>query len=332
MKVGVVGATGAVGRELLSILDERDFPVTDLALFASARSQGKTVSYREKSYRIQVLKDGCFKGLDIVYFDASDAVSKEWVPQAAASGAWVVDNSGAFRMEPGIPLIVPEVNPQALGETDGKIIAGPNCSTVALVVALKPLHDRFGLKRVVVSTFQSVSGAGSAAMEELSGQTVAMFNQRELVPKVFPHQIAFNCIPQIGGVAEDGTTSEERKIIAEARKILGLPRLKITATAIRVPTFSCHGESVNIEFERTPTIEEAREALSRFPGIVLQDDAAKGVYPMNVPSTGKDPVYVGRLRIDESVENGLNLWLVSDNLRKGAALNAIQIGELLSQR
>jgi aspartate-semialdehyde dehydrogenase len=346
--VAIVGATGAVGKELLSVLDQRKFPVRELIPFASAKSEDRLVKLGDKSYRCQTLKKGCFKGVQIAFFDASDAVSKEWVPEATEAGAWVVDNSSTYRMEEDVPLLVPEVNGHLLEdrcrsgrklEPRARILAGPNCSTVQMVVALKPLHERAGLKRVVVSTYQSTSGAGAAAMEELSIQTVGLFNQRSVTPRVFPHQIAFNCIPQIGGFKDDGYTGEEQKIMAETRKILGLPALKITTTAVRVPTFSCHGESINAEFERPITPEEAREALSSQPGIKVLDDPKKSIYPLGVSSegdaveggTGRDSVYVGRIRKDSSVDNGLNLWVVSDNLRKGAALNAVQIGEVLVQ-
>jgi aspartate-semialdehyde dehydrogenase len=285
------------------------------------------------------MKPGCFKGVDIAFFDASDAVSKEWVPRASEEGAWVVDNSASYRMESDVPLVVPEVNGKLVEEKvkrgvkalspRERIIAGPNCTTVQLVVALKPLADRFGLKRLVVSTYQSVSGAGTAAMEELETQTSAALNDELLPPKAFSHPIAFNCIPQIGGFKDDGYTSEEHKLMAETRKILGLPELRVSATAIRVPTLSCHGESVNVEFEKPVSVEAAREVLSKSPGIVIRDEPGKMVYPMGIEAAGKDPVYVGRLRKDPSVGNGLNFWVVSDNLRKGAALNAIQVGEII---
>lgn len=345
-KVAVVGATGAVGKQLLSILEERKFPVSELVPFASARSSGKSITYQGNSVQCRVLKPGCFAGVDIAFFDASDAVSQEWVPQAAQSGCWVIDNSASFRMDSDIPLVVPELNgslvvekakrdASALGARD-RILAGPNCSTVQLVMALKPLHDLFGLKRVVVSTYQSASGAGTLAVEELRSQTTGYLSGEESSPQAFQHQIAFNCIPQIGGFKHDGYTSEEQKIIQETRKILELSDLRISATAVRVPTFACHGESVNLEFLRPVDLEAAREALCRQPGIVLQDEPGAAVYPMGNPgrttveaAAGNDPVYVGRLRIDPSLPNGLNLWVVSDNLRKGAALNAVQIGEIL---
>ena len=348
-KIAIIGATGAVGRELLKILDERKFPIKELVAFASPRSVGKVVKFKDQSLRCKALTKGCFAGIDFAFFDASDAISKDWVPEAASSGAWVIDNSATYRMEQDIPLLVPEVNGHLLDariqtikqgktlEPRERILAGPNCSTVQLVVALKPLSDQWGLKRVVVSSYQSVSGAGTAATEELSIQTMGLFNQKPAESRAFSHQIAFNCIPQIGGFKEDGNTSEEQKIILESRKILGLPNLRITATAVRVPTLSCHGESVNVECDRDVTPDQAREAMRAQAGLIVLDEPAKGIYPMGmtadgdaVPSaTGKDPVYVGRIRKDHSVDHGLNFWVVSDNLRKGAALNAVQIGEAL---
>lgn len=346
MKIAVVGATGAVGKELLKILDQRGFKVTELVPFASARSEGKPVMFRGQEYACRVLKPGCFAGIQIAFFDASDAISKEWVPEAVRAGAWAVDNSATFRLDSDVLLIVPEVNGELLDakiesrkpltERD-RILTGPNCSTVQLVVALKPIHARFGIKRVVVSTYQSASGAGAAAMDELAAQAQGHFTGQTVAPKAFVHQIAFNCIPQIGGFKDDGTTSEEQKIIAESRKLLGLPTLRVAATAVRVPTFGCHGESVNVECERVVTVAEARDALRAQPGLVLQDDPARSVYPMGLtPSnsdvecaTGRDAVYVGRVRQDTSVDHGVAFWIVSDNLRKGAALNAVQIGEQL---
>ncbi len=352
-RVAVVGATGAVGRELLAILLERNFPVSELIPLASARSAGRKIEWAGKSWTCRVMEPGCFEGVDFAFFDASDAVSREWAPLAAQAGAWVIDNSATFRMDPEVPLLVPEINSHEITKRAAaggvrtwkdRVFAGPNCSTVQLVVALKPILERWGLKRVVVSTYQSVSGAGTAAMDELRTQTNAIFHGHPVTPSVLQHQIAFNCIPHIGGFRPDGYTSEERKVIDESRKILGVPNLRITATAIRVPTFSCHAESVNIETERSFELTAVMEALSEQEGVELKDDPSRNLYPLNVvheePSnpegvpegaTGKDPVYVGRVRRDESLENGLNLWVVSDNLRKGAALNAIQIGEKLVQ-
>ncbi len=348
LRIAIVGATGAVGQQLLKILDEKKFPARELKLFASSRSIGRVVSWQGQNYTCQGLEKNCFAESDLVFFDASDAVSKEWVPQAAAAGAWVVDNSATFRMENDVLLIVPEVNGSALeklvkskGSSDflprERIIAGPNCSTVQMVVALKPILDRWGLRRVVVSTYQSTSGAGAAAMDELTEQTRNFLSGEEVRSQIFAHSIAFNCIPQIGGFKDDGYTSEEHKMMAEARKLLGLPGLKISATAVRVPTYSAHAESINVECERPFELEEVRQALRAQAGAVLQDDPKNQVYPLGMTgqgdrvesASGRDAVYVGRVRRDPSVDHGINLWVVSDNLRKGAALNAVQIAEVL---
>ncbi|MGZ3708158.1 MAG: aspartate-semialdehyde dehydrogenase [Bdellovibrionota bacterium] len=337
MKIAVVGATGAVGREMLSVLAERDFPVSELVPFASARSVGKTVEYQGKSYAVRALSKGCFAGVDIAFFDASDAVSKEWVPQAAEAGAWVIDNSASFRMDEDLLLCVPEVNGEQLRarvaqgpkSVRERIIAGPNCSTVQLVVALKPLRDHFGIKRVVVSTYQSASGAGTVAMDELTSQTQGVLAGESAIPQAFVHQIAFNCIPQIGGFKHDGYTSEEHKLMAETKRILGMPKLRVAATAIRVPTLSCHGESVSVECEKSFGLDEVRKLLGAQPGARVLDSPDEKIYPMGISASGKDSVDIGRIRRDDSVENGLLLWIVSDNLRKGAALNAVQIGEIL---
>jgi len=340
--IAVVGATGAVGTRLLSIMEQRNFPLGSLVPFASERSLGSLIKFRNKQYPCQVLKDGCFQGVDIAFFDCSDEISKIWALPAAQAGAWVVDNSAVFRLDKDIPLLVPEINGAEINSRlkgphhpRTKILSGPNCSTVQLVMALKPIQDRWGLKRVVVSTYQSVSGAGRAAMDEAQDQTRNVLEGKPIRPVAFAHQIAFNCIPQIGGFKSDGYTSEESKIIQECRKILGLPELKITATAVRVPSLICHCESVNIECERPFSLPDVRAALSSFSGIVVIDEPQDLSYPLplveagcNFPqATDQDPVYVGRIRIDESAPNALNLWVVSDNLRKGAALNAIQIGE-----
>jgi aspartate-semialdehyde dehydrogenase len=350
-RVALVGATGAVGRELLSLFSQREFPVSELIPLASARSVGRAIEWNGKTWTCRALEPGCFEGVDFAFFDASDAVSRDWVPEAAKAGAWVIDNSATFRMDPEVPLLVPEINsaeldrrtaPGGIRSWKDRVLAGPNCSTVQLVVALKPILERWGLKRVVVSTYQSVSGAGTAAMEELRSQTNAVLHGHPITPSILQHQIAFNCIPHIGGFKSDGYTSEEKKVIEESRKILGLPSLKITCTAVRVPTFSCHAESVNIETQKPFDMAAVLEALSAQEGLELKDDPSRNLYPLNVVhaeptnaegvpegATGRDPVYVGRVRRDESLENGLNLWVVSDNLRKGAALNAIQIGEQL---
>jgi aspartate-semialdehyde dehydrogenase len=347
MKIAIVGVTGAVGKELVSILQERRFPVTELVPFASSRSEGKLISVFGRSYPCQVLKPGCFDGVQIAFFDASDSVSEMWVPEAVRAGAWVIDNSATFRLNPDSLLVVPEVNGHRLtkrlrdGITESsllsRVVSGPNCSTVQLVMALKPLDDRFKLRRVIVSSYQSTSGAGVAAQDELKSQTMDFLNGGRIEPRHFKHQIAFNCIPQIGSFGSDGFTSEERKIQEETRVILGLPDLRINATAVRVPTLNCHGEVVAAEFERPFGVDDARTALSSFPGVQVLDEPSTSVYPLALveesapfeAATGRDDVYVGRIRRDPSIESGLNFWIVSDNLRKGAALNAIQIGEII---
>lgn len=341
LKVAVVGATGAVGKQLLSILAERKFPVGELIPFASARSVGKKVSYEGREFAVRALEKGCFAGVDIAFFDASDAISKVWVPEASSAGAWVVDNSATFRLDNDVLLLVPEVNGhllnarisrakkgQALTPRE-KILTGPNCSTVQMVMALKPLRDLWTLKRVVVSTYQSASGAGAAAMDELTDQARGTFDGHHVPPKAFVHTIAFNAIPQIGGFKDDGYTSEEQKMMDESRKLLELPELRLSATAVRIPTYNCHGESINVEFEKDCDVTQARAALFKQEGVIVLDEPSKSIYPMNITSSGKDAVYVGRLRRDPSVKSGLNFWVVSDNLRKGAALNAVQIGEVL---
>ena len=345
LNIAVVGATGAVGTELLSILEKRRFPAAEIRLFASQRSKGKKLWFAGRETPCRVLDSGCFDGMQIVFFDASDEVSAGWVPAAAAAGAWVVDNSATFRLREDVPLIVPEVNARVLEKwfaenSADRIVSGPNCSTAQLVMALKPISDRWGLRRVVVSTYQSTSGAGKLAMQELVAQTGAHAAGKTIKPSVFPHQIAYNCIPRIGGLKEGGCTGEEQKMVQESRKLLGLAQLRITATAVRVPTLRCHGESVNIECERAFELDDVRRALGDFPGICLIDDLSQDLYPMGEPgassavdgAAGRDRVYVGRVRRDDSTDNGLNLWVVSDNLRKGAALNAVQIGEIIVQK
>jgi aspartate-semialdehyde dehydrogenase len=345
-KIAVVGATGVVGQELLQILEQRSFPVEELVLFASSRSIGKIIKFRGEDIHCRPLVKGCFEGIELAFFDASDAVSKEWVPEATKSGCWAIDNSATFRMDSDIPLVVPEINGDLvrskLNRTDisarDRIISGPNCSTVQLVLTLKPLRDSFGLKRVVVSTYQSTSGAGLAATQELKDQTISFLESGKITDnKLFSHQIAFNCIPHIGGFKPNGYTSEEHKIMEETKKILSLPDLRISATAVRVPTLKCHGESVNIECLTPISLDSIAKALKSQNGVVVQDETKTHTYPMGLTEptdrvesgTGKDPVYVGRIRLDESADNACNLWIISDNIRKGAALNAVQIGELI---
>lgn len=328
--VAVVGATGVVGAEMFNVLEQRDFPVEGLRPLASERSVGKVVSYRGGELPVEVLGADSFKGVDIALFSAGGAISREFVPVAAEAGAISVDNTSAFRMDPKVPLVVPEVNPEDIaGYEERRLVSNPNCSTIQMVVALAPLHRRARAKRVVVSTYQAVSGAGLAAMEELSKQAVALFSQKEAEVKAFPHRIAFNCIPHIGKFMDDGYTEEERKMIDETKKIMGDESIRVAATTVRVPVFCSHSESLNIEFEDPIDPDEAREILSEAEGIEVVDDTNMCRYPLAIDATGQDPVYVGRIRRDPSVENGLAMWVVADNLRKGAALNAVQIAELL---
>ena len=326
--VAVVGATGAVGREMIEILEERSFPVSDLLPLASERSEGERIEFRGRKWTVKRLAKQSFSGADIALFSAGAERSREFAPAAVEAGAVVIDNSSAFRMDPKVPLIVPEINAHDIGSHAG-IIANPNCSTIALVMALKPLHDAATIRRIVVTTFQSVSGTGKRAMDELAGQTVALLNFRDIETRVYPHQIAFNCLPHIDGFLENGSTREEAKIANETRKIFANDSLRVTATAVRVPVFRGHALSVNLETEKHLPPNEARAMLSRAPGVVVYDDPARALYPLQIDAAGKDDVYIGRIRTDETVANGLNLWVVTDNLRKGAALNAVQVAEQL---
>ena len=326
--VAIAGATGAVGSKFISILEERKFPVNELRLLASERSAGKTLKFNGQDIKVRKLDNDSFKGIDYALFSAGASRSLEFAPKAVESGAVVVDNSSAFRMEKHVPLLVPEVNPHALRKHSG-IISNPNCSTIQMVVVLKPLHDYAKIKRVVVSTYQAVSGAGGKALEELMKQTKDMLNFKEVEKKVFPHQIAFNCIPHIDSFLENGYTKEEIKMVNETKKIMGDDSIAVTATTVRVPVFHSHSESVNVEFEREISPEKAREILKKAPGVVVVDNPSEKEYPLAINAAGKDPSFVGRIRKDDTVKHGLNMWIVSDNLRKGAALNAIQIAELL---
>jgi aspartate-semialdehyde dehydrogenase len=328
--VAVVGATGAVGEQMREVLEERHFPVGELRLLASERSAGQFLPFHSKQIRVEILNEDSFTDIDIGLFSAGANVSAKYAPIAVRAGAVVVDNTSFFRMESDIPLVVPEVNAKEIGNYKNRgIIANPNCSTIQMVVALKPLHDAVRIKRIVVSTYQSVSGAGRKAMEELSQQVAALFSGKEIEKEKFPHQIAFNCIPHIDAFMDDGYTKEEWKLINETRKILNEPLLPITATTVRVPVFCSHSESVNVETERKLTATQAKGLLREAPGIVVADEPQADVYPMAIDAVGKDATYVGRIRDDDSVANGLNLWVVADNLRKGAALNAVQIAEIL---
>src|SRR5512139_3734181 len=331
-KVAVVGATGNVGREMLDILAERNFPADEVVAVASRRSQGVECSFGDKTLKVKALDHYDFSDVDVCLMSAGGSVSKEWSPKIGAQGAVVIDNSSAWRMDPDVPLIVPEVNADAVaGFAKKNIIANPNCSTAQLVVALKPLHDAAKIKRVVVSTYQSVSGAGKDAMDELFAQTRSVFVSDPVEAKKFPKRIAFNLIPQIDVFMEDGFTKEEWKMVAETKKILD-PKIKLTATCVRVPVFVGHSEAVNIEFENPISADEARDILRKAPGCLVIDKHEPGGYATPYEAAGEDATYISRIREDASVENGLVLWCVSDNLRKGAALNAIQIAECLINR
>lgn len=328
--VAVVGATGLVGGEIMDILEERDFPVGEITLLASERSAGEELEFRGEGVIVKDLAGESFEGIDIALFSPGASVSKIYAPIAAAAGCVVIDNTSCFRMDDDIPLIVPEVNEEAVaGYVKRNIIANPNCSTIQMVVPLRPIHDRYGIKRIVVSTYQSVSGSGKEAIDELSGQVTALLSMGEVETEVYPHPIAFNCLPQIDVFLEDGSTKEEDKMVRETKKIFGDNSIQVSATAVRVPVFSAHSESVNVETEDEIDIDEIRELLMDAPGVTLQDDPEKLLYPMAIDASGKDDVFVGRLRRDPTVENGMNMWIVSDNIRKGAALNAVQIAEVL---
>ena len=331
-RVAVVGATGNVGREMLSILAERSFPADEVIALASRRSQGSEVSFGDKTLKAKALEHHDFSDVDICLMSAGAAVSKEWSPKIAAAGTVVIDNSSCWRYDPDVPLIVPEVNADAVAGFRKKgIIANPNCSTAQLVVVLKPLHDKAKITRVVVATYQSVSGAGKDAMDELFSQTKAVYTNDQLVNKKFPKRIAFNVIPHIDVFLDDGFTKEEWKMVVETKKILD-PKIKLTATCVRVPVFVSHSEAVNIEFENPITAAEARDILRGAPGCIVIDKREPGGYATPYEAAGEDATYVSRIREDPTVENGLALWCVSDNLRKGAALNAIQIAECLINR
>jgi aspartate-semialdehyde dehydrogenase len=331
--VAVVGATGAVGNEMVKVLEQRNFPVKELKLLASERSIGKELTFRGKSIPVDVLNEDSFKGIEIGLFSAGGSISEKFAPIAAAAGCVVIDNTSAFRMVPDIPLVVPEVNPEAIAMYKNKgIIANPNCSTIQMVVALKPIHDAARIKRIVVSTYQAVSGTGKKAIEELSQQTRALLNFQEPIVKVYPHQIAFNCLPQIDVFLENGYTKEEMKMVNETKKIMNDQTIAVTATTVRVPVFYSHSESVNIETEKKITAADVRELLSRAPGVLVVDDPAEKKYPLAIDAAGRDETFVGRIREDESIPHGINLWVVSDNIRKGAALNAVQIAEILASK
>ncbi len=325
-KIAIVGCTGVVGTEMLNVLKERNFPYAEIRLLASANSAGELYDFDDQELIVEELNENSFEQVDIALFATSAELSAKYVPCAQKAGAISIDNSSYYRMDPNVPLIVPEVNAHAIQASDF-IIANPNCSTIQLVPVLKALEKAAGIKRVVVSTYQAVSGAGKAAMEELWQQTVGILNQKEVAPEAFLHQIAFNCIPQIDVFREDGYSKEEAKVMAESRKILELPELAITCTAVRVPVFNSHAESVNVELKQDLSWEDLIAKLKDTPGVNVSTDASD--YPMQINVSGTDEIFVGRIRRDTSVPYGYNFWIVADNLKKGAALNAVQIAELL---
>ena len=330
LHVAVCGATGAVGREMLKTLAERNFPAASITALASSRSAGTKVPYGDDEITVKEMTKDSFKGIDLAIFSAGGSASKEFAPYAVASGCVVVDNSSAWRMDERCPLVVPEVNADALEKHNG-IIANPNCSTIQMLVALKPLHDAATIKRIVVSTYQAVSGTGKKGLDELETQVRRLFNMQEIETNAYPHQIAFNCLPHIDVFMDNEYTKEEMKMVNETHKMLD-PNIRVTATCVRVPVFYGHSESVNIETEKKLTSAQARVILSQAPGVQVADNPRANLYPLAINAAGEDEVFVGRIREDESIENGLNMWIVADNIRKGAALNAVQIAEELLKR
>jgi aspartate-semialdehyde dehydrogenase len=329
--LAILGATGVVGREMIDILAERKFPIGELRLFASEKSVGEEIEWQGKPVKVRLANENSFAGLDLVMGDTPTAVSKDLIPKAVKQGAIAVDCSSAFRMDPDVPLVVPEVNAAAIARHKG-IIAGANCSAIPVAVALKPIHEKFGIKRVVLSTYQSASGAGKGGTDELAEQTKALFMQKDPVMKVFPHRLAFNVIPQIDSFLPGGDTKEEAKIVEELKKMIEAPEMGVTVTAVRVPVFVGHSAAVNIETERKASAAQVRELLKAVPNVVIKDDPGKKEYPLPIEAAGRDEVYIGRIREDASIPNGINLWVAADNLRKGAALNAIQIAEILIEK
>ena len=330
LTVAVVGATGAVGREMLKTLHDRQFPATEVRAFASARSAGTKVPFGDDELVVQELKEDVFEGIDIAIFSAGGSTSEKFAPHAAHAGCVVVDNSSQWRMDDRCPLVVPEVNPEHLEGHQG-IIANPNCSTIQMLVALKPLHDVAKIKRIIVTTMQAVSGTGKKGIDELETQVRRLFNMQDVEPKAYPHQIAFNCLPHIDVFQANDYTKEEMKMVNETHKMLD-PNIRVTATCVRVPVFYGQSESVNIETEKKLTAAEARVILSQAPGVQVVDNPRANLYPLAIDAAGEDDVFVGRIREDESCDNSLNMWIVADNVRKGAALNAVQIGEELLKR
>lgn len=332
LNIAVAGATGAVGNQMISCLEERDFPVKSIKFLASKRSVGRHLRFKGDLVAVQELTKDSFKGMDIALFSAGGAASKKFAPFAAKDGCIVVDNSSMWRMDPKVPLVVPEVNPHAIaGYTKKGIIANPNCSTIQMVLPLNPIHKNYKIKRIVVSTYQAVSGTGKKAIDELFDQTRSMINFLDYDKKVYPHRIAFNCIPHIDSFLDNGYTKEEVKMVNETRKILEDNHIGITATTVRVPVYFGHSESVNIETKKKISATEVRSLLEKESGIKVLDQPKKNIYPLAIDAAGKDLTFVGRIRDDESVKNGINIWIVADNIRKGAATNAVQIAEILAK-
>ena len=333
LNVIVAGATGAVGSQMLTCLEEQNFPVNNFKLLASHRSAGKEIKFRDETFIVEEMTKDSFKGYDIALFSAGGSTSLEFAPEAAKAGCVVVDNSSAWRMDPDIPLIVPEVNPDAVAEYKNKgIIANPNCSTIQMVVALNPIYRNFGIKRLVISTYQAVSGTGVKAVRELREQTKAVMEGKPPVAEVYPHPIAFNVLPHIDSFLDSGYSKEEMKMVNETRKIFGDDTIRITATTARVPVYNSHSESVNIETEKHATCEQIREVLKGAPGLKVLDDPQNNVYPLALDAHGNDLTFIGRIRQDLSIENGIDVWIVADNIRKGAATNTVQIGRLLAEK
>lgn len=329
--VAVAGATGAVGNQMLTCLEERDFPIKSLKLLASHRSAGRQLRFKGDMVTVEELTETSFKGVDIALFSAGGSTSKTFAPAAAESGCVVVDNSSQWRMDPQVPLVVPEVNAHAIGDyTQKGIIANPNCSTIQMVVALNPIHKEYGIKRIVVSTYQAVSGTGKKAIDELFDQTRSMINFLDYETTVYPHRIAFNCLPHIDVFLDNGYTKEEMKMVNETRKIFEDDTIMVTATTVRVPVFHSHSEAINIETEKAVSAADVRSLLEKEPMVKVIDDPGKNQYPLATDAAGQDLTFVGRIREDESIQNGINMWVVADNIRKGAATNAVQIAEVLA--
>jgi aspartate-semialdehyde dehydrogenase len=332
MNIAVAGATGAVGNQMIRCLEEMDFPMNSVAFLASSRSVGRQLRFKGDLIDVKELKEDSFKGFDIALFSAGGGTSEKFAPFAAKDGCVVVDNSSAWRMDPQVPLVVPEVNPHAIAQHTAKgIIANPNCSTIQMVVALHPIHKKYGIKRIVVSTYQAVSGTGKKAIDELLDQTRSMINFLEYEKKVYPHRIAFNCLPHIDTFLGNGYTKEEMKMVNETRKIMEDDSIAVTATTVRVPVFFGHSESVNIETHEPVSVEGVRALLENAPGVQVMDDPGKNLYPLATDAAGQDLTLVGRIRQDESIPNGINMWIVADNIRKGAATNTVQIAQILAK-